>query len=205
MRPAEDLRRRVLDASLDLIAGEGLEAFSMREVARRAGVSHQAPYHHFPDREAIMAAIVAEGFAKLRDDLLDAGAQLSDPRERLTALGKAYVAFALAQPAHFKLMFRSEWVKAEKHEEARACAEGAFETLAGAIADVARLEGRGVDQTALLMAWSMAHGLATLMLECKVEKVCGPDPAAQLAAADAVFDRFELMQRAAYAGRASSS
>lgn len=197
MKAAEDLRRRVLDASLDLIAGEGLEAFSMREVARRAGVSHQAPYHHFPDREAIMAAIVAEGFTALRADLVEAGGAVADPRQRLTALGKTYVAFALRQPAHFKLMFRSEWVKAEKHEEAKACAEGAFEVLAHAIADVARLEGREPEQTSLLMAWSMAHGLATLMLEGKFEKVCGIDPAAQLEAAGAVFDQFELLQRAA--------
>ncbi|MCR6645128.1 MAG: TetR/AcrR family transcriptional regulator [Terricaulis sp.] len=64
MKPNVDLRRRVLDASLALIDSAGLEAFSMREVARRAGVSHQAPYHYFADREAIMAAIVAEGFLR---------------------------------------------------------------------------------------------------------------------------------------------
>jgi hypothetical protein len=120
-------------------------------------------------------------------------------------LGKTYVVFALRHPAHFKLMFRSEWVKAEKHEEAKACADGAFDVLAGAIADVARAEGGEADQIALLMAWSMAHGLATLMLEGKFEKVCGDDHEAQMAAASAVFERFEAMQRAAYAGRASSS
>src|SRR5262245_24205460 len=108
--PPENLRRTLLDASLELIAAEGLEGFSMREVARRAGVSHQAPYHHFADREAIMAAIVAEGFQRLRDDSLGALTGLTDVRARFTAIGRAYLNFALNNPAHFKLMFRSELV-----------------------------------------------------------------------------------------------
>lgn len=197
MKPPEDLRRRVLDASLTLIASEGLEAFSMREVARRAGVSHQAPYHHFPDREAILASLVAEGFAMLRADAQAAGEGVADPYRRLTSIGKAYLDFALRHPAHFKLMFRSEWVKAERHEEARACAEGAFAVLAAAIADVARAEGRAEDRASLLIAWSLAHGLATLVLEGKLEKVCGEDTKTQRDATDAVFARFEKMMRAA--------
>jgi len=166
----------------------------MREVARRAGVSHQAPYHHFQDREAIMAALVAEGFTMLRADTLAAGEGLDDAYARLTAIGKAYVAFAIRHPAHFKLMFRSEWVKAEKHEEASARAEGAFAVLAEAIAGVARVTGRASDQTMLLMAWSMAHGLATLILEGKLAKACGE--AQEAGAADHVFDQFQAMLRA---------
>lgn len=196
-KPTEDLRRRVLDASLALIASEGLEAFSMREVARRAGVSHQAPYHHFPDREAIMAAIVAEGFAMLRADTLEAGEGERDAHKRLTMIGKAYLAFALAHPAHFKLMFRSEWVKAERHEDASECAEGAFNVLAEAIADVSRAHGRAEDPTLLQISWSLAHGLATLMLEGKIEKAFGEGEVAQQAVIDAVFARFEKMVRAA--------
>lgn len=194
VKPPEDLRRRILDASLDLIAGEGLEAFSMREVARRAGVSHQAPYHHFPDREAIMAALVAEGFTMLRGDTLAAGAAVEDAYARLTAIGKAYVAFAIRYPAHFKLMFRSEWVKAEKHDEARACAEGAFAVLAAAIADIDRVAAQAGDQTKLLIAWSMAHGLATLILEGKLAKACGEG--GEATAVDQVFGQFETMMRA---------
>ena len=196
VKPAEDLRRRVLDASLDLIAREGLEAFSMREVARRAGVSHQAPYHHFPDREAIMAAIVAEGFTYLRDETLAAGEGATDAFDRLTRIGVAYVGFAMRYPAHFKLMFRSEWVKAEKHEEAGACADGAFAVLEQAIADVSRAQGRESNPITLMMAWSLAHGLATLLLEGKLEKADGLDGArAHGEAVKAVFARFETMLR----------
>lgn len=195
VKPPEDLRRRVLDASLALIASEGLEAFSMREVARRAGVSHQAPYHHFPDREAIMAAIVAEGFARLREETLAAGEGASDAFDRLTRIGRAYVGFALRHPAHFKLMFRSEWVDAEKHAEAGACAEGAFGVLSQAIAAIVRTEGGEADRTTLMTAWSLAHGLATLMLEGKFEKMLGATDERQ-PAIDAVFAQFEAMMRA---------
>ena len=194
VKPALDLRRRVLDASLGLIASEGLEAFSMREVARRAGVSHQAPYHHFPDREAIMAAIVAEGFSMLAEDTRAAGEGAPDAYARLNRIGKAYLSFALAHPAHFKLMFRSEWVKAEKHEEASACAEGAFAVLSEAIAAISKAEARPMDNPLLMMAWSLAHGLATLMLEGKVERAVGEG--GDRALAEAVFDRFEAMLRA---------
>ena len=195
MKPPEDLRRRVLDASLALIAQEGLEAFSMREVARRAGVSHQAPYHHFPDREAIMAAIVAEGFAKLRDETLAAGEGAADKFDRLTRIGRAYVGFALRHPAHFKLMFRSEWVDAEKHTEAGACAEGAFAVLSEAISALARGPDGEPERTTLMMAWSLAHGLATLLLEGKLEKMTGGVGESQ-AAIDALFAQIETMMRA---------
>lgn len=195
MKPPEDLRRRILDASLELIAGEGLEAFSMREVARRAGVSHQAPYHHFPDREAIMAAIVTEGFALLRADLQAARQPDASAAEWLTALGKAYVAFALRQPAHFKLMFRSELVNADRHDEARISAEGALEVLTSAINDLARDMNREPDRLMPLMAWAVAHGLSTLLLEGKLKRLCGDSMQDQRAAADEVLERFQDLIR----------
>src|SRR5262245_16937436 len=113
---SDDLRRTVLDASLDLIAEQGLAALSMREVARRAGVSHQAPYHHFQDREGILAAIALEGFTRLHEAMRRAAAQHTDPVERLNAIGGAYLTFASHNPGHFKIMFRSELVGVDRHE-----------------------------------------------------------------------------------------
>lgn len=166
---AENSRRALLDASLALIEAEGLEGFSMREVARRAGLSHQAPYHHFADREAILAAIVAEGFDRLREASLAALGGETDPARRFTAIGKAYLDFALNNPGHFKLMFRSELVREDKHDETRACAQGAFDVLVTVASDVAKRSG--VDSHLVVMAgWSMVHGLATLMLEGKLDK-----------------------------------
>jgi AcrR family transcriptional regulator len=189
VKPAEDLRRTLLDASLDLIAREGLEAFSMREVARRAGVSHQAPYHYFSDREAILAAIVAEGFQRLRDDMAAAREAADGAPARLNAIGKAYLDFAVGHPAHFKLMFRSELVRAEKHESAGECAQSAFDVLVSTASEAAGAP----DPTFVLTAWSLAHGLATLLLEGKLEKKFGNSKRAQLAAAHAVLDSFAAL------------
>lgn len=196
MKPApENLRRTILDASLDLIAAEGLEGFSMREVARRAGVSHQAPYHHFPDREAIMAAIVAEGFQRLRDDSIAAIEGESDPYARMQAMGRAYIRFALHNPAHFKLMFRSEHVREDRHDDARACAQSAYDVLLQLAGHVAAKSGQRTELV-VLTAWSMVHGLATLMLEGKLDKVLD-DSAERLAAADAAIDLYaNLLRRA---------
>ncbi|MBC7769997.1 MAG: TetR/AcrR family transcriptional regulator [Phycisphaerales bacterium] len=195
MRAApENLRRTILDASLGLIAAEGLEGFSMREVARRAGVSHQAPYHHFPDRETIMAAIVAEGFQRLRDNSLAALEGVEDPFERLSAIGRAYVKFALNNPAHFKLMFRSEHVREDRHDEAKACALGAFDVLVMVAGEVAARNGHH-DRTVLLTAWSTVHGLATLLLEGKLEKAIGAGGASD-AAVDRVIAMLERLLRA---------
>jgi AcrR family transcriptional regulator len=166
---SENLRSALLDASLALITAEGLEGFSMREVARRTGVSHQAPYHHFPDREAILAAIVADGFKQLREDSLAALEGESDPAARFTAIGKAYLDFALSHPAHFKLMFRSELVREDKHEDTRTCAQGAFDVLVAVAGEVAKRSGYA-DHLVVLAGWSMVHGLATLMLEGKLDK-----------------------------------
>lgn len=196
MKPApENLRRTILDASLDLIAAEGLEGFSMREVARRAGVSHQAPYHHFPDREAIMAAIVAEGFQRLRDDSIAAIEGESDPYARMQAMGRAYIRFALHNPAHFKLMFRSEHVREDRHDDARAGAQSAYDVLLQLAGHVAA-KSRQRTELVVLTAWSMVHGLATLMLEGKLDKVLD-DSAERLAAADAAIDLYaNLLRRA---------
>ncbi|MGE0742929.1 MAG: TetR/AcrR family transcriptional regulator [Hyphomonadaceae bacterium] len=188
-----DARRTLLDASLALLAEQGLEGFSMREVARRAGLSHQAPYHHFPDREAILAAIVAEGFQSLRDASLAALEGRTDPRARFTAIGRAYVTFALSHPAHFKLMFRSELVREDRHDEAKACAQGAFDVLvqiAGEVADATGYDARDL----AVLAWSLVHGLATLSLEGKLDKATGSDQEREAATARAL-SFFEALLR----------
>src|SRR5262245_1682880 len=91
-----DLRQAVLQTAGEIIEKEGLEALSLREVARRAGVSHSAPYRHFPDRERLLAALVEEGFSMLAEAL--------EKRPR-REMGEAYVEFALAHPERFRLMF----------------------------------------------------------------------------------------------------
>lgn len=195
MKPAPDLRRTLLDASLDLIAKEGLEGFSMREVARRAGVSHQAPYHHFADREAILAALVAEGFERLAQRMDEAAARADGADARFHAIGRAYVGFALDHPAHFKLMFRSELVREDRHHRAQACAQSAFDVLVRVVEQVSAQRRGAPDRALVLAAWSLAHGLATLLLEGKLDRHCGKGKRARLAAADAVLAAFDTHRR----------
>src|ERR1700754_1736639 len=105
----DDVRAGILQASLALMNEGGLGALSMREVARRAGVSHQAPYHYFADREAILAELAGDGFDKLHDYMVSAlGHARPNRGSRAKALGEAYVRFALNHPELFKLMFRCE-------------------------------------------------------------------------------------------------
>lgn len=197
MKPPADLRRLLLDVSLDLISEEGLEKLSLREIARRAGVSHQAPYHHFADREALLAEVVGEGFVLLRRAMLDALKDYSSPHARLGAIGQAYLGFALEHPAHFKLMFRSELVREERHDRTREEAGSAFDVLVSVVRDVAEREGDEGDARALVLAcWALAHGLATLLLEGKLAHQYGADKDAQRAEAERVFELFgRLLQR----------
>src|SRR5437868_1862425 len=93
------LKDALVDAAVELLSRN--EGFGLREVARRAGVTHGAPYRHFADKTALLAAVAQDGFVKLAT-LLDEGPAPSDPLLRLRELGRAYVRFAVAQPAHYR-------------------------------------------------------------------------------------------------------
>lgn len=166
-----NLRRALLDAGLELLGERGVDGFTLREVARRAGVSHAAPYHHFADRAALVRALVAESFNLLGSRLAAASSAVEDPMERISAMGVAYVEFALDHPERYRLMFRSELSRdgdSEAATEADAAAGGAFGTLISAVQQ-AFDEGRLRDDTepgaVAVAAWASVHGLASLVLE----------------------------------------
>ncbi len=163
----EDVRADILTASLDLMNEGGLGALSMREVARRAGVSHQAPYHYFADRESILAELVRDGFEKLRGYMVEAAESSKDRTARVTAMGEAYVRFALDYSSQFRLMFRAEMVDMERHPEAKAQAQQTFDLLVTAVAGPDKTRDTA-DLAPIIASWSLAHGLATLLLEGKL-------------------------------------
>jgi AcrR family transcriptional regulator len=166
MRTPTDLRQKVLDASLSLIQEGGLDRLSMREVARKAGVSHQAPYHYFGDREAILAALAGEGFSKLGQSLERAAAQAgSEPVPAVEAMGRAYVEFALRNPAYFQAMFRADAVPLDRYPDARKLEDAAFEKLVEGIGQAFVKQPIEVKETTAVACWAMVHGLATLILE----------------------------------------
>ena len=165
MRNGNDLRQEVLKASLALIEEGGLDRLSMREVARKAGVSHQAPYY-FGDREAILAAIAGEGFSKLGQSFVRAIAQAElAPAKSLEAIGRAYVEFALRHPAYFQAMFRADAVPLDRYPDARKCEDEAFGKLVEEIGKVFAEQPAEGRRTIAIACWAMVHGLATLILE----------------------------------------
>jgi AcrR family transcriptional regulator len=139
-----ELRRAILQEAGEILEKEGLTALSLREVARRAGVSHNAPYRHFPDRESLLGALVAQGFEMLGDAL-----QRRPRRE----MGEAYVEFALAHPQRFRLMYGGA-VKLKQRDRR------AYEGLLKSFSDL------GDDAPyAAAAAWAVVHGLSHLLLD----------------------------------------
>jgi AcrR family transcriptional regulator len=176
-----DLRRTLLDASLALIAKEGIGALSLREVARRAEVTHAAPYHHFPDRAALLSAIAEEGFTLLLREMQAARAAAKDrPDARLAATGAGYLRFALRHPAHFRVMFRPELIgKSAALETASAAAYGLLVDSVAAC-QKADLAPRGDPRPLVLTAWSTVHGLASLWLDGPLSREAGEKELAQI-------------------------
>lgn len=149
-----DLKAALLAAAATLLGEAGPAAISLREVARRAGVSHNAPYRHFPDRDSLLAALAAEGFRALAQDMEESGGELA-------ALGQCYVRFALEQPGRFALMFSASLDKA-RHPELQDAAAALYQRLARAVQAAAPSRD---PQVATLAAWSLVHGLAQLLLD----------------------------------------
>ncbi|MEV4238672.1 MULTISPECIES: TetR/AcrR family transcriptional regulator [unclassified Nocardia] len=166
------LRDTLLAACLRLIETEGLGAVSLRRVAREAGVSTGAPYHHFADRSALLAALSTEGFRQLGSDLADARAAAVSPLQALTALAETYVRFSQENPGYFRLMFRPELSQPDKHPDAAAAGDAAFDVLADSIADAVAAGLLPADKadTLAVMWWSLAHGMASLWLDGQLEK-----------------------------------
>jgi AcrR family transcriptional regulator len=164
-----DLRDTLVEAGLALLEAEGIEALSLRELARRVGVSHAAPSHHFPDKRALLAALAAHGFATLAEQMDRATSRAGDdPVRRLTAAGVAYVRFALAHPRLFRLMFGSDFDERDHFPDLAAAGDVAFAVLLDAAE--AALQSRGdhdPDHLVLTVAacWSSVHGLATLAMD----------------------------------------
>ena len=164
----DGLRRQVLDAAVAIAATSGPDAISMREVARLAGVSHQAPYHHFGDRAGIFAAISEEGFRFLAESI-EASTTLGT-----AAMCEAYVHFALAHKGHFRVMMRNDLCSLENYPSALIQADRAFNALRNEVTVILGEDSNEDDANAhTAYMWSVAHGLATLLLDGPLLKKLG--------------------------------
>ncbi len=158
-----DLWRALVDAALALIAEGELGTFSLREVARRAGVTSAAPYHHFKDKTALLAAVAEEGFVALCKRLEAALARVppADLRGRFGALARAYLEFARAHPAHYRVMFLPE-IKSAEHSSLHAAADRTLEVVANQVRMAAPQASAQEVMTRTVLIWSIGHGLASL-------------------------------------------
>ena len=160
-----DLRRVLLETAVKVIDTEGLSALSLQALARRAGVSSGAPYHHFESREQLLAAIASQGFELLNAAMQSATAEATDDAgAQLCALGRGYIRFALAHPGHFRVMFRSEL---QEHRAPEAPGTDGFEMLRQAVTRCQRdgLAPAGDPMPLILAAWTCVHGAAALWID----------------------------------------
>jgi AcrR family transcriptional regulator len=157
-----NLKEALLDAAVAMIAETGPRGFTLREAARRAGVSHNAPYRHFRDRNDLLAAVATDGFDRLTRAMASAGPKAS-PLNRLRRSGLAYVDFALRWPQHFAAMFDAPWNEAE-YPECVAAAQRCFQTLLRLVRDcqAAHQMPDGDPDRLACHAWSLVHGIAKL-------------------------------------------
>ncbi|WP_446216079.1 TetR/AcrR family transcriptional regulator [Micromonospora sp. IBHARD004] len=175
------LRARLVEAGVELVTREGADALSLREIARRAGVSHGAPRRHFPTHRALLAAIAREGY-------LDLGRQVAgllgegdrDPYDQLLALGRLYLDFARTHRGMFELMFRHDLLRGN-HIGLREAGARLFEVLVDLVVR-ARPEPPDAPSPAVVAGalWANLHGIAQLRLWGSLQMVVGTDDAEPL-------------------------
>ncbi|MDQ0957628.1 AcrR family transcriptional regulator [Streptomyces sp. B4I13] len=183
-KPDPDLRTRLVDVGVDLLAREGAGALTLREIARRAGVSHGAPRRHFPTHLELLSAIAHRGFTDLAARVTTArGGGARDPRAELAELGRTYLEFALENPGMYELMFRNDLLESG-HLRLRDTSLPLFgvlvELVAGARPDVGDGFGAGSGsgpgaRTVAGALWANLHGIAQLWRWGSLQLATGTD------------------------------
>lgn len=162
-----DLRRALLKAATDIVRARGLPDLSLRAVARQARVSHAAPYHHFPDRTALVAAVAEQGFVGLKRSMEAQMKGGGDAKANLEAAGVGYVLFAVRNPTHFRVMFSAEFEDKSRFPELAAAAKAAHDLLRQFTEEcqAAGQVRQGDPQLISLAMWAIVHGLAILLID----------------------------------------
>ena len=169
----QTLRETVLKAAVEYIADHGPDGLSFRQVAQAAGVSHQAPYHHFTDRKGIFEAISVEGYELFNAAMIEALA--GDPDDPSAALLEAYVGFALDHRGHFRVMFRPDLCSADDDPALAQLHDQSFGTLVDFVREILGPKASINDIRARATAmWALAHGLATLLIDGPLDGTIGP-------------------------------
>jgi AcrR family transcriptional regulator len=170
--PAMDLRDACICAAREAIARHGIESLSLRDVARRLGVSHQAPYKHYPSRDHLLAEVMRRGFQQFAQHL-DAREHSDEPYQDLESLGRQYLSYAQQHPLEYRLMFGTPWPAAAEHSELLHKSTHAFDILRQVLR---RIHGDGVQQQQrvdldAMFVWSTMHGLVGVVSGNCVDKL----------------------------------
>lgn len=163
-----DLRQALIDAALELVVEKDVSSLSLREVARRVGVSHTASYRHFADKQALLAAVAEEGFQVLSHYLEEAVQQPTpDPLKRLEAAGIAYVRYAIEHSSHYRVMFGAYPANKQTHPSLADASTQAFMVLVNAIVEGQKAGVVRLGEPVQLgwAAWALVHGLAMLLID----------------------------------------
>jgi AcrR family transcriptional regulator len=186
-----DLPAALLAAVESAIADSGVSGVSLRDVARRAGVSHSAPAHHFGSKAGLLTAFAAAGYQLLAESVIKevAASEAADGAAELAATGRGYVRFAVGHPAHFEVMFRLDALDPGNAEFA-AASEAAYGLLTATVERcraAGRLHGRPPEVVAV-SAWSLVHGLSALWISGRLsERIAEQDPQRLAAAVSDLF------------------
>jgi AcrR family transcriptional regulator len=162
---AASLKEACVQAAREVIAESGVENLSMRDVARKLGVSHQAPYRHFESRDHLLAEIMQRCFVDFGHDL-DQRPRSGNPEADLGAMGQAYLDYAQRKPLEYRLMFGTPWPAPAQHQELVRHAIHAFNLLRAGVRSLHGLDAdhaqpRDVDHQAMFI-WSALHGMASI-------------------------------------------
>jgi AcrR family transcriptional regulator len=169
-----DLRAALLEAALAVINEVGPSALSIREVARRAGVSHAAPYRHFRNRDALIEGVVEQGFALMQQAMLRRmAAAPPDPTQQFAASGLAYVEFALEHPSHYRVLFGGNLLSREASQH-----RASDDVLAALIDALRQCQALGVVRAGdpvhqALAIWSLIHGFVSLLIDHRIDHLLG--------------------------------
>jgi len=195
-----DLRAALLDAVESAVNDVGVSGVSLRDVARRAGVSHSASAHHFGSKAGLLTAFATAGYQLLAESVIDEAVNCdpADSAAELAAIGRGYVRFAVDHPAHFEVMFRLDALD-PADAEFTAASEAAYGLLVANIERchaAGRLHGRSPELIAV-SAWSLVHGMSALWISGRLsERVTEQDPQRLAAAISDLFVEAVLPEKA---------
>jgi AcrR family transcriptional regulator len=166
-----DLKNALIKAGGEILSKEGVGGLSLRKVAQRAGVSHSAPYAHFPDKQSLIAAISTEGFNQLYHKLNAAiSKHANDPKQQLVEGTRAYIQFAIDHKDTFKIMFSSALEKEKEYPAFVEISRKTFERVVDIVkaCQAEKVLGPGSPEVAAVIVWGQVHGIVSLALEGQI-------------------------------------